>query len=259
MRARAALLPGMLAVVLAGTSGTSASAKSLSGTRYALGFDGEMTTTWSVAPHETYSPDSYCWTASEAGQGKQTVTFRTTGSPTLTVSSDDPVAGPFFQILPLSRRSTPRHEAPGFGRAKLAREGSLLTTYSAKFNNPGSGCEPPPQPVPQDAGGCGTFDLPWDLQAQVTRGVMRLSVEVHVDREIVCPFFGVNLEGMRDANGSMPSSTKERVGNVRRTFRRRGAKLIVRGRQSWKSTGGDRDSLKVKTSVVWTLTLRRVR
>lgn len=246
-----------LAFTLAG-SPAGAWAKSLAGTRYALSFRGEMTTTWAQLPHDTYSPDSYCWGATEAGQGKQTVTYRTTGTPTLRVTSDDPASGPFFQILPLSRRAAPGRAAPGFGRAKLVRDGSLLTTYTAAQNSPGSGCEAPPAPVAQDTSGCHGYDVPWDVQAQVTRGVLHLALEAS-GRSIECPFSDVNLAGQRGASGSFPSSTSERVGDVRRVFRRRGAKLIVRGSQSWKSRGGDRDTLTAKTTVTWTLTLRRTR
>jgi len=225
-------------------------------TKHTIAFTGKMTTTWTQLPHDVGSPDTYCWTGTESGQGKQVVRFRTTGRPTLTVNSV--AGGPFFQILPLSRRATPGRVAPGFGRAKIARTGSLVTTYGTAPDNP-IGCDPPPPPSPADATDCGAHTAPWDLQFQVYRGILHLSVNALPKTIYPCPFFEPNVAGQGASQASFPTTTSKRVGNIARRLGRRGAKLVVRGSRSWQSRGGDGGTLTAKTTVTWTLKVRRIR
>ena len=225
-------------------------------TKHRITFTGQMTTRWTQSPHDVGSPDTYCWTGTESGQGTQVVRFRTTGRPTLTVNSV--AGGPFFQILPLSHRATPGRASPGFGRAKILRTASLITTYGAAPDNP-IGCDPPPAPSAADATDCGPHTAPWDLQFQVYRGILHLSVNALPKTIYPCPFFEPNVAGQRAGDASFPSTTGKRVGNIERRLARRGAKLVVRGSKSWHSRGGDDGTLTAKTTVKWTLKVQRTR
>lgn len=239
---------------------STASGSGLGVARFVVAFSGTMTTTWAQAPNATYSPDRYCWDATESGQGKQTVTYRTTGTPELLGVAG--VRGRDLALqVPPSQRARPGVAAPGFGLARLNRTGSLLTTYSAAKNTPGEGCAPPPPPYRQEESGCGTYRLPWDLQVQFRRGVLALSVNATTDqrRGGPCPFEDVNREGQRGSQGSFPATTQETVGDPRRLFRRVGSKLVVRGSQTWTSRQGVGGTLTAKTTVSWTLTVRRTR